>query len=220
MAHTGCTNNCHGMQFDSNSNDAMVSRPTVMVVHHRSANYARFWLVQKSTLSITISLYQNFHFSNVLQCHEIHSTARQSGRSYGRIQYSQFSEWISCQKGDMARFVHYQRGSSIDYLLDCDIFTETNRHCYCIGERGKQVRSVNVVGITSTPKQMFPFRAVSSTLTTIFFPIFPWVFQILFIVFAVTVGLYLASVGNQVHTTVGLDNTCVCSGPAAQYTVW
>ncbi|XP_037044640.1 choline transporter-like 2 isoform X3 [Bradysia coprophila] len=60
-------------------------------------------------------------------------------------------------------------------------------------------------------------KAVSSTLTTIFFPIFPWVFQLLVIAFAVTVGLYLASVGTQVHTVVGLDTNCVCSGPAATY---
>ncbi|KAG4077520.1 hypothetical protein HA402_002947 [Bradysia odoriphaga] len=60
-------------------------------------------------------------------------------------------------------------------------------------------------------------KAVSSTLTTIFFPIFPWVFQLLIIAFAVTVGLYLASVGTQVHTVVGLDTSCVCSGPAATY---
>lgn len=60
---------------------------------------------------------------------------------------------------------------------------------------------------------------MSSTLTTIFFPIFPWIFQILFIVFAVVVGLYLASVGTQVHTVVGLDGNCVCSGIAAGYKV-
>lgn len=60
---------------------------------------------------------------------------------------------------------------------------------------------------------------MSSTLTTIFFPIFPWIFQILFIVFAVAVGLYLASVGTQVYTVVGLDTNCVCSGLAASYKV-
>lgn len=62
---------------------------------------------------------------------------------------------------------------------------------------------------------------MSATLTTIFFPIFPWIFQILVIVFAVMVGLYLASVGTQVHTIVGLaeDPNCVCSGAAAAYKV-
>lgn len=60
---------------------------------------------------------------------------------------------------------------------------------------------------------------MSSTLTTIFFPIFPWIFQILFIVFAVAVGLYLASVGTQVYAVVGLDTNCVCSGLAAGYKV-
>ncbi|KAJ6641805.1 Choline transporter-like 2 [Pseudolycoriella hygida] len=62
-------------------------------------------------------------------------------------------------------------------------------------------------------------KAVSSTLTTIFFPIFPWIFQILVIVFAVAVGLHLASVGTQVHTVVGLkeDTNCVCTGIASEY---
>lgn len=62
---------------------------------------------------------------------------------------------------------------------------------------------------------------MSSTLTTIFFPIFPWIFQLLVIGFAVAVGLYLASVGTQVHTIVGLqeDTNCVCTGPAASYKV-
>lgn len=67
---------------------------------------------------------------------------------------------------------------------------------------------------------MFPlFRAVSSTFSTVFFPILPWVLQVGIIGFAVTVGLYLASVGDQIHIVTGLtaDTNCHCTGPALNY---
>ncbi|XP_055716939.1 choline transporter-like 2 isoform X2 [Phlebotomus papatasi] len=58
-------------------------------------------------------------------------------------------------------------------------------------------------------------KAVSSTTSTIFFPLIPWTLYLLVIAFAVAVGLYLASVGDPVHRVVGLNSTggCVCSGP-------
>ncbi|XP_059622828.1 choline transporter-like 2 isoform X4 [Phlebotomus argentipes] len=60
-------------------------------------------------------------------------------------------------------------------------------------------------------------KAVSSTTSTIFFPLFPWTLYLLVIAFAVAVGLYLASVGDPVYRVVGLNSTnpdgCVCTGP-------
>lgn len=52
-----------------------------------------------------------------------------------------------------------------------------------------------------------------------FFPILPWLLQLAVIGFAIIVGLYLASVGDQVNTVVGLteDTSCLCSGSAASY---
>lgn len=65
----------------------------------------------------------------------------------------------------------------------------------------------------------FDFRAVSSITSTVFFPIFPWIFQIAIIGFALIVGLYLASVGDPVNQIVRMndDQTCVCTGPAEHY---
>ena len=62
-------------------------------------------------------------------------------------------------------------------------------------------------------------RAVSSITSTVFFPIFPWIFQVAVIVFAIVVGLYLASVGETVNQIVRMDASCLCSGPAAGYKV-
>ncbi|XP_055696099.1 choline transporter-like 2 isoform X2 [Lutzomyia longipalpis] len=60
-------------------------------------------------------------------------------------------------------------------------------------------------------------KAVSSTTSTIFFPLFPWTLYLLVIAFSVAVGLYLASVGDPVYRVVGLNETnpdgCVCTGP-------
>uniref|UniRef100_A0A1L8DEG2 Choline transporter-like protein n=2 Tax=Nyssomyia neivai TaxID=330878 RepID=A0A1L8DEG2_9DIPT len=60
-------------------------------------------------------------------------------------------------------------------------------------------------------------KAVSSTTSTIFFPIFPWILYLLVIAFSITVGLYLASVGDPLYRVVGLNNStvegCQCTGP-------
>lgn len=62
---------------------------------------------------------------------------------------------------------------------------------------------------------------MSSTYSTVFFPIFPWILQIAVIVFALAVGLSLASVGEPVNQVVGLstDTSCKCTGIAASYKV-
>lgn len=65
------------------------------------------------------------------------------------------------------------------------------------------------------------FRVVSSIYSTVFFPIFPWIFQIAVTAFAVAVGLYLASIGTPVNQVLRMseDTNCQCSGPAADYKV-
>lgn len=62
---------------------------------------------------------------------------------------------------------------------------------------------------------------MSSIWSTVLFPIFPWILQITVAVFAVVIGLYLASVGDPVNQIVRLQNdtSCLCTGPAAFYKV-
>ncbi|XP_037914050.1 choline transporter-like 2 isoform X1 [Hermetia illucens] len=61
-------------------------------------------------------------------------------------------------------------------------------------------------------------KAVSSIISTVFFPIIPWIFQVATIVFAIAIGLYLASVGPSSYRVVGsIPNNCICTGAAAQY---
>lgn len=57
-------------------------------------------------------------------------------------------------------------------------------------------------------------KAVSSITSTVFFPIFPWLLEVLVIGFAVLVGLYLASIGTEVYRVNGMNTTtsCVCTG--------
>lgn len=45
MAHIGCIDNCDGLQFDFNSNDAVVSCTTSVAVDNRCPSDVRFWLV-------------------------------------------------------------------------------------------------------------------------------------------------------------------------------
>lgn len=52
MAHTGCIDHYHGVQSDFDSNDAMVSFSTIVVVDHRSAGYAWFRLVNRRKMSL------------------------------------------------------------------------------------------------------------------------------------------------------------------------
>ncbi|XP_063707437.1 choline transporter-like 2 isoform X3 [Culicoides brevitarsis] len=57
-------------------------------------------------------------------------------------------------------------------------------------------------------------KAVSSITSTVFFPIFPWLFQVAVIGFAVLCGLYLASIGTEVYKVSGMNTTktCICTG--------
>ncbi len=51
-------------------------------------------------------------------------------------------------------------------------------------------------------------------MSTLFFPIFPWVFQVLVIGYFAAVALYVASIGNSTFKVVNSDNTttnCSCS---------
>lgn len=57
-------------------------------------------------------------------------------------------------------------------------------------------------------------KAVSSITSTVFFPIIPWLIQVMVIGFAVLCGLYLASIGTEVYKVNGMNTTtsCVCTG--------
>ncbi|XP_055298745.1 choline transporter-like 2 isoform X4 [Sitodiplosis mosellana] len=63
-------------------------------------------------------------------------------------------------------------------------------------------------------------KVVSSIYSTVFFPIFPWIFQIAVTAFAIAVGLYLASIGTPVNQVLRMreDSNCQCSGIASHYT--
>lgn len=62
---------------------------------------------------------------------------------------------------------------------------------------------------------MFLFnRAVSGNISTVFFPIFPWILQALVIVISISSFLYLSSVGVSDYKVSGMKNpaSCVCTG--------
>lgn len=61
---------------------------------------------------------------------------------------------------------------------------------------------------------MIFFRAVSSNLTTVLFPIFPWIIQAAVIFFSILMFLYLASIGTAQYKISGLKNSssCECTG--------
>lgn len=58
------------------------------------------------------------------------------------------------------------------------------------------------------------FRAVSSNLTTVLFPIFPWIFQAIVIFLSILMFLYLSSIGEVQYKISGMKGltTCDCSG--------
>ncbi|KAB0800868.1 hypothetical protein PPYR_05222 [Photinus pyralis] len=62
-------------------------------------------------------------------------------------------------------------------------------------------------------------KAVSSVTASLFFPIIPWVLQVGVIMYAVSVGLFLSTVGSPQFIVENFDpNNCKCSGPAQAYT--
>lgn len=123
---------------------------------------------------------------------------------------------------------HHPFGSSCATKTDCN--------CNCIGQRRQQVciglewqcitafvwmfffdfHLLNLTKSFSTRS-----RAVSSIYSTVFFPIFPWIFQIAVTIFAIAVGLYLASIGQPVNQVLKLSNdtNCECTGAAQHYKV-
>ncbi|KAH8306254.1 hypothetical protein KR018_005316 [Drosophila ironensis] len=70
-------------------------------------------------------------------------------------------------------------------------------------------------------------KAVSTVISTVFFPIFSWVLYMFAIAFALGVGLYLGSIGDlsfrmvrQLTSSGEVTNErCICEGPAINYTV-
>lgn len=64
-------------------------------------------------------------------------------------------------------------------------------------------------------------RAVSSTPTTVFFPLFPWLLQSINILIAVSIMVELYSVGDPINRIVNLaaDTGCYCAGEAALFKV-
>lgn len=62
------------------------------------------------------------------------------------------------------------------------------------------------------------FRAVSSTASTILFPILTWTMKIALFACAIFIGLKLQLIGTQINHVVQLDNaSCECSGKAELY---
>lgn len=69
-------------------------------------------------------------------------------------------------------------------------------------------------------------KAVSTVISTVFFPIFSWTLYIAAIAFAIIVGLHLGSIGplsyrmiQRITNGVVTNEQCVCEGPALNYTV-
>lgn len=60
-------------------------------------------------------------------------------------------------------------------------------------------------------------RAVGAVTASLFFPIFPWAIQVCVIAYAISVALYLSSVGTSEFVVQNLDGNCVCTGNAKDY---
>ncbi|XP_065169791.1 choline transporter-like 2 isoform X2 [Atheta coriaria] len=61
-------------------------------------------------------------------------------------------------------------------------------------------------------------KAVSAVTSALFFPIVPWLLQMAIFAFAISVGLYISTVGTPSYQIRNFDaNGCKCSGEAAHY---
>lgn len=62
---------------------------------------------------------------------------------------------------------------------------------------------------------------MSTIYSAVFFPIFPWIFQIAVTAFAIVVGLHLSSIGTPINQVLRMseDTNCKCTGNASHYTV-
>ncbi|CAG9809296.1 unnamed protein product [Chironomus riparius] len=55
-------------------------------------------------------------------------------------------------------------------------------------------------------------KAVSSNLTTILFPIFPWILQTIVTVVSIYSFLHLLSIGKPIYKVLGMNESCLCTG--------
>lgn len=63
-------------------------------------------------------------------------------------------------------------------------------------------------------------KAVGATTSSLFFPIVPWLLQIVVLSFGMAVMVYLASSGNPVYRVSGMDSgNCVCTSQNLIYKV-
>lgn len=85
-----------------------------------------------------------------------------------------------------------------------------------IGHASKSVRLFVSCHPSHSTKHFFILfsRAVGHLMSTLIFPIFPWIFQVLIIGYFCAVALYAASIGKSTFKVVGPANTttnCSCS---------
>jgi solute carrier family 44 (choline transporter-like protein), member 2/4/5 len=63
-------------------------------------------------------------------------------------------------------------------------------------------------------------KAVGATFSSLFFPIVPWLLQIVVLSFGLSVMVYLASSGNPIYRISGMTSgNCVCSSKTLAYVV-
>uniref|UniRef100_A0A1B6JVG8 Choline transporter-like protein n=1 Tax=Homalodisca liturata TaxID=320908 RepID=A0A1B6JVG8_9HEMI len=56
-------------------------------------------------------------------------------------------------------------------------------------------------------------KAVSSAVSTLFFPIIPWAVQLVVLLWSISVFLFLYSTGTDDRRIEGMDGNCICTGP-------
>ncbi|KAG8327586.1 hypothetical protein J6590_018025, partial [Homalodisca vitripennis] len=56
-------------------------------------------------------------------------------------------------------------------------------------------------------------KAVSSAVSTLFFPIIPWAVQLVVLLWSISVFLFLYSTGTDDRRIEGMDGNCTCTGP-------
>ncbi|XP_025834917.1 CTL-like protein 2 [Agrilus planipennis] len=61
-------------------------------------------------------------------------------------------------------------------------------------------------------------KAISSVTASLFFPVFPWIIQIVVIIYGLVIGLFLLTLGDPYYQVRNMDPNCACTGNGVNYT--
>ena len=119
----------------------------------------------------------------------------------------------------MVGFIGIKYNCLCHFVCRCVVPSKANCNFYSINKRGQQVSVGASIYVSNNNYSSIFYRAVSSCMTTVFFPILPFLLEVAVLAISITIFMYIASLGDAQYRIIKKTADCICEGPAAAYMV-